>query len=59
MTAGILLALHRKCGFDSDRIAETYARILEVEEEVGYKEDRAIDLCRRETMVNIAEEGRL
>lgn len=58
VTAGILLALHRKCGFDSDRIAETYARILEVEEEVGYKEDRAIALCSEETLVDIVEEGK-
>lgn len=58
VTAGILLALHRKCGFDSDRIAETYARILEVEEEVEYKEDRAIALCSEETLVDIVEEGK-
>ena len=55
VTACILLALHRKCGFDADQIAETYSRILEVEQECGFDEARAQELCREETSVNITD----
>lgn len=53
VTACILLALHRKCGFDADEIAETYQNLLAVEQENMFTPELAMEQCRRETLVNI------
>ena len=58
VTACVLLALHRKCGFDADRIAEIYGRILKVEQENLFDEGLAMEQCRRETLVNIDDKVR-
>ena len=53
ITAYILLALHRKCGFGSDRCARVYAQILETVEELGWKEKELVEACRNETGIDI------
>ena len=55
VTACILLALKRKCGFDEDKIAETYQRMLEVEQENLFSYELAMQQCRYETRVNMDE----
>ena len=58
VTACILLALKRKCGFDADRIAEIYQKLLAVEQENLFDESLAMEQCRRETLVNIDDRVR-
>ena len=53
ITAYILLALHRKCGFGSDRCARVYAQIMETVEELGWKEKELAEACRNETGIDI------
>lgn len=53
ITAYILLALHRKCGFGSDRCARVYAQIMETAEELGWKEKELAEACRNETGIDI------
>lgn len=53
ITAYILLALHRKCGFGSDRCARVYAQILEASEEFGWSGQKLTDACRLETGIDI------
>ena len=53
VTACILLALKRKCGFDEEQIAEIYQKLLAVEQENLFDEELAMEQCRRETLVNI------
>ena len=53
ITAYILLALHRKCGFGSDRCARVYAQIMETAEELGWKEKELAEACREETGIDI------
>ena len=58
VTACVLLALKRKCGFDADRIAEIYQKLLAVEQENLFDEELAMEQCRRETLVNIDDKVR-
>ena len=58
VTACVLLALKRKCGFDADQIADIYSRILAVEQENLFSESLAMEQCRRETLVNIDDKVR-
>lgn len=58
VTACVLLALKRKCGFDEEQIAEIYKRILKVEQENLFSESLAMEQCRRETLVNIDDKVR-
>lgn len=51
--AYILLALHRKCGFGSDRCARVYAQILETAEEFGWNGKDLTAACLQETGVDI------
>lgn len=53
ITAYILLALHRKCGFGSDRCARVYAQILETAEEFGWNGRDLTAACLQETGVDI------
>lgn len=53
ITAYILLALHRKCGFGSDRCARVYAQILETAEEFGWNGKDLTVACLQETGVDI------
>lgn len=55
VTACILLALKRKCGFDEDQIAEAYQKLLEVEQENLFSYELAMEQCQRETKVNLVE----
>ena len=56
ITACMLLALHRKCGFDSDQIADTYTDLLAVEQENLFDSTMACDMCERITKVRVREE---
>lgn len=53
ITAYILLALHRKCGFGSDRCARVYAQILETAEEFGWNGKDLTAACLQETGIDI------
>lgn len=53
ITAYILLALHRKCGFGSDRCARVYAQILETAEEFGWDGKDLTEACLQETGIDI------
>ena len=55
VTACILLALRRKCGFDEEQIASTYQKMLEVEQECLFTPELAVEQCQRETKVNLVE----
>jgi hypothetical protein len=56
ITACMLLALHRKCGFDSDQIADVYERLLAVEQDNLFDSAMACDMCERITKVRVREE---
>lgn len=56
ITACMLLALHRKCGFDDDQIADTYADLLAVEQDNLFDSSLACDMCERITKVRVREE---
>lgn len=58
VTACILLALKRKCGFDEEQIADIYQKLLAVEQENLFDEGLAMEQCRRETLVNIDDKLR-
>ena len=53
ITAYILLALHRKCGFGSDRCARVYDQILETAEEFGWNGKDLTEACLQETGIDI------
>lgn len=53
ITAYILLALHRKCGFGSDRCTRVYAQILETAEEFGWNGKDLTAACLQETGIDI------
>lgn len=55
VTACILLALHRKCGFDAEKIAETYQKMLAIEQECLFTPEIALDQCKRLTKVDLVE----
>ena len=56
ITACMLLALHRKCGFDSDQIADTYADLLTVEQENLFNSALAVEACERIAKIRVREE---
>jgi hypothetical protein len=56
VTACMLLALHRKCSFDSDQIADVYERLLAVEQDNLFDSAMACDMCERITKVRVREE---
>ena len=58
VTACVLLALKRKCGFDEEQIADIYQKLLAVEQENLFDEGLAMEQCRRETLVNIDDKVR-
>ena len=51
--AYILLALHRKCGFGSDRCTRVYTQIMETAEEFVWSGQKLTDACRLETGIDI------
>ena len=51
--AYILLALHRKCGFGSDRCTRVYAQIMETADEFCWNGKELAEACRRETGIDI------
>ena len=53
ITAYILLALHRKCGFGSDRCSRVYAQIWEVADEYDWDGQKLTEACRLETGIDI------
>lgn len=53
ITAYILLALHRKCGFGSDRCSRVYAQIMEVADEFEWSEKELAGACLQETGIDI------
>ena len=53
ITAYILLALHRKCGFGSDRCSRVYAQIWEVADEYEWDGQKLTEACRLETGIDI------
>lgn len=55
ITAGVLLALHRKCGFGYERCARVYEQIAAIEEECGWDPARTLETCLTETGVRVLE----
>ena len=55
ITACMLLALHRKCGFDSDQIEDVYERLLKVEQDNLFDPVLACHICEKVTGVRVME----
>lgn len=58
IVAGILLALHRKCGFGFDRCARMYQQIDAIEQEYGKDPQKTAQACLELTGVKIHEKLR-
>lgn len=58
VVAGILLALHRKCGFGFERCARIYGQIQEIQQEYNQDPKKVAAACLEETNVRIREKLR-